>query len=108
LVDRPGKRQILGAGQNPSTRLKVFVDDPREIGRQLRCSLDLVDDRTISELPEESAGIFGREGSDIRGLEIGVGMIAKDGLAQRGLPARPRLGEGHGWELARCSVQTSG
>ena len=48
---------MLGAGQDPASGPRIVVDFGLQIGKQVRCVLHLVEDRTVRVIPEETLGV---------------------------------------------------
>ena len=67
--------------------------------------MHLIDDRAVWKLRQVGQRIAGRESPFVQDLKGSVGVLGKQGPAQRGLAALPGTGEHDGARPGRCRSQ---
>ena len=99
LADRLQPGEVLRAGQNPTTGLRVGVDDALQVGKEVRDALHFVDDGPVGELSQKTSRVLRRKSADVRCLQGRVGMIRKQGSTESSLAALAWSGKRDGGEL---------
>ncbi len=82
LTDRLQQGEVLRAGQNPTTGLRIGVDDALQVGKKLRDALYFVDDGPVGELSQKTSRVLRRKSADVRRLERRVRMTRKHGSTE--------------------------
>jgi hypothetical protein len=78
LIDAVADFKLLTAGQNIKTFPLILVNQRLEIGNEIGCPLNFVEDSPIRILGNKPSGIVNGELTDIRCLQIGVWFVGKD------------------------------
>ena len=73
--------EILRSGQDPTSGLRIVIDETLKVRKDVRCALHLVDHRTVGQSGQETTRILGGEGVRVRSFERHVRMIGEERAA---------------------------
>jgi len=96
---------VLGARQDPASRLWVFVDLRLQVREQIWHVLDLVEHGAVGVISDEAPWVRPREAAVIDSFEVDVWLTYKYLAAQGRLAGLPRPGDRNDRILLRHPLQ---
>lgn len=108
LRHRPRLPEVLRAGQDPPSRSGIVVDLGLEVGEQVGCVLDLVENGAVRVIGEETPRVRAGVGPIVDPLEVDVRLARKDVASEGGLAGLPGPGDGDDRVLPRNPGQDDG
>ncbi|MCJ7783074.1 MAG: hypothetical protein MUP41_04030, partial [Desulfobacterales bacterium] len=88
------EKEVVGPRENEPTGCGVLVNRHLDVGHQVRCMLDLVDDQGTAELGQEPAGIFPGEPPLVDRFQGDIAMGGKSCAGQGCFAGLARPGKG--------------
>jgi hypothetical protein len=94
LGDGLHQLELAGAGEEEPAHALVGIDDSLEVGEEVGNPLDFIEDGSIGDLPEESAGVLRSEGAGVGILQGKVGKVGGEEPGKGGFSRLARAGDG--------------